>query len=97
MSVFFMNDTASTEIATDRHTLSLDDALPISRRLGGVGLSDVVEPRPIVVGRAKRKRELLPGRVPSDEEIVMQVLIAAADVLQHGCAQVQRQIGRAHV
>src|SRR5213075_3563448 len=29
---FFFNDTATTEIYTTRHTLSLHDALPISRR-----------------------------------------------------------------
>src|SRR3546814_14180696 len=30
--IFFFNDTATTEIYTDCHTLSLHDALPISRR-----------------------------------------------------------------
>src|SRR5213075_3599463 len=30
--VFFLNDTATTEIYTTRHTLSLHDALPISPR-----------------------------------------------------------------
>src|SRR3546814_18975363 len=31
MSIFFFNDTATTEIYTYGHTLSLHDALPISR------------------------------------------------------------------
>src|SRR5881392_4516137 len=31
---FFFNDTATTEIYTTHNTLSLHDALPISRRLG---------------------------------------------------------------
>src|SRR3546814_7871921 len=32
--VFFLNDTATTEIYTDGHTLSLHDALPISDAFG---------------------------------------------------------------
>src|SRR5213080_1266624 len=37
---FFFNDTATTEIYTPLYTLSLHDALPISRRLRGLVLRD---------------------------------------------------------
>src|SRR5213075_2114137 len=36
---FFFNDTATTEIYTTRHTLSLHDALPIYNRGGAGGLT----------------------------------------------------------
>src|SRR3546814_4565951 len=45
---FFFNDTATTEIYTSRHTLSLPDALPISSlaRARGVGRDPFLSRRP---------------------------------------------------
>src|SRR3546814_15954389 len=40
--IFFFNDTATTEIYTYRHTLSLHDALPIYQLLGNGG-DDVLD------------------------------------------------------
>src|SRR3546814_11565559 len=56
---FFFNDTATTEIYTYGHTLSLHDALPIYRQtedqvvVGGVG-AEPAEGRP-VVGRGRSR------------------------------------------
>src|SRR5216110_4014938 len=63
---FFFNDTATTEIYTSSHTLSLHDALPISapparasarRRAGRTGGSRHRRPRPPAAPPARRSEE----------------------------------------
>src|SRR3546814_12999374 len=57
-SLFFLNDTATTEIYTDLHTLSLHDALPICafvRRGSGAELSAANRTR-AALARALRQR-----------------------------------------
>src|SRR5881227_4512429 len=61
--LFFFNDTATTEIYTTVHTLSLHDDLPISRHadrgsLGlGLALGCAVRRGGLIAGRAERARD----------------------------------------
>src|SRR3546814_1619729 len=64
---FFCNDTATTEIYTYLHTLSLHDALPI---LGSV--SDYLvrnSPCPILVVREKGMGTEIQGQLPPKQEV----------------------------
>src|SRR3546814_17217135 len=86
---FFLKDTATTEIYTDCHTLSLHDALPI------YGQSSVEEPD------ARRSDQAADGaghevttvRVPGQEQRSAEQQGEA----QHVRPQHHREIGRAHV
>src|SRR5213075_3607559 len=55
---FFFNDTATTEIYTTRHTLSLHDALPISRRRPARDRRAVPWRRPAVARSEEHTSEL---------------------------------------
>src|SRR5213075_3572253 len=55
---FFFNDTATTEIYTTRHTLSLHDALPISFLLTMPPPRDDGQPVPVVVRSEEHTSEL---------------------------------------
>src|SRR5213075_2122325 len=60
---FFFNDTATTEIYTTRHTLSLHDALPISAVIGagvmGSGIAQWLSSRGVTVILRDVNREFL--------------------------------------
>src|SRR2546425_12128645 len=69
---FFFNDTATTEI----YTLSLHDALPISKRRPDVGQRVVLIDAPQQRGKGKPQHVLLVGRA----QIAMSVVVLRADV-----------------
>src|SRR3546814_8908401 len=82
--MFFFNDTATTEIYTYGHTLSLHDALPIS----GIGL-DQLEPFGIAAGKSQIAQRLLVDRKDTAGRPVFRRHVG------DGGAVRQRQIGEA--
>src|SRR3546814_17534265 len=103
--LFFFNDTATTDIYTDLHTLSLHDALPISigklAAAGGVGVETI---------RYYQRRGLLGTPVRSggdgwgggirrygDKDLRRLKFIRAAQAAGFTLDEISAQIGRAHV
>src|SRR3546814_13625780 len=81
---FFFNDTATTDIYTYGHPLSLHDALPISFLRMACGA------RPGLRRRLRDPPLPLPARNAGDLQRI-------GDVVECRAAQHHRQIGRAHV
>src|SRR5476649_3075620 len=78
---FFFNDTATTEI----YTLSLHDALPISRRAGGRA-----DERPRAHPRAQRRSEEHTSELQSHSDLVCRLLLEKKkknNITQTNCKQ----------
>src|SRR3546814_4445984 len=85
MCYFFFNDTATTEIYTYRHTLSLHDALPISpahaagcerQRPGLAARGDRIQPPPRCLWRPQRHRRHRSEEHTSELQSLMRISYA---------------------
>src|SRR3546814_13378991 len=81
---FFFNDTATTEIYTYLHTLSLHDALPISRLIASHASTN-----------SSQSRSLARAFLSSGRFIVMVTTWPSRSILRKSA--IYTQIGRAHV